>query len=104
MTLIRTESFVPLISAASNASSEGAHFQARVVSNADQAQKFQPAESSIPASPAPGAGAARNSQCEPRVSLQREGDCVTGIRVQCSCGQVIDLACVYQAEAVAAKA
>jgi hypothetical protein len=102
MTLIRTESFVPLISAAPNASSERANFQAKVVPNPDQAQKFQPAESSIPASHAPGA-AARSSQCEPRVSLQRDGDRITGIRVQCSCGQVIDLACVYQADAAAAK-
>lgn len=104
MTLIRTESFVPLISNAPNASSERANFQAKVVPNSDQAQKFQPAESSLPASPAPGTPAARNSQCEPSVSLQRDGDRVTGIRVQCSCGQVIDLACVYPPEAAAAKA
>ena len=35
-------------------------------------------------------------RCEPRVSLQCEGDRVTSIRVQCSCGQVMDLACVYE--------
>ncbi len=34
--------------------------------------------------------------CEPRISLQREGDRVNGIRIQCTCGQVIDLACVYE--------
>ena len=32
---------------------------------------------------------------EPRVSLQREGERVTGIRVECACGQVIELACSY---------
>ncbi len=31
----------------------------------------------------------------PRVTLTREGDKVTGIRVECTCGQVIELDCVY---------
>ena len=31
----------------------------------------------------------------PVVTLQREGDRVTGIRVQCTCGEVIELNCVY---------
>ena len=29
---------------------------------------------------------------QPIVTVQREGDRVTGIRVQCTCGQVIELA------------
>lgn len=37
---------------------------------------------------APGAG-------QPVVTLQREGERVTGIRVECACGQVIELACSY---------
>ena len=32
---------------------------------------------------------------KPIVSLQREGDRVTGIRIECTCGQVIELACSY---------
>lgn len=32
---------------------------------------------------------------EPRVTVQRDGDRVTHLRIQCSCGQVLDLACVY---------
>ena len=32
---------------------------------------------------------------EPVVTLQREGDRVTGIRVECGCGQVIELTCSY---------
>ncbi len=31
----------------------------------------------------------------PKVSLQREGDKVTRIEITCSCGQVIDLDCIY---------
>jgi hypothetical protein len=33
--------------------------------------------------------------CQPKVALHREGDCIIGIRIECSCGQVIDLSCVY---------
>jgi len=33
--------------------------------------------------------------CEPQVLLQREGERITSIRIQCSCGQVLDLACDY---------
>ena len=32
---------------------------------------------------------------QPKVTLQRQGEVVTGIRIQCSCGQVIELRCVY---------
>jgi hypothetical protein len=31
----------------------------------------------------------------PKVTLQRQGDVVTSVRIQCGCGQVIDLNCVY---------
>ena len=31
----------------------------------------------------------------PKVTLQRQGDVVSGIRIQCGCGQVIELNCVY---------
>jgi hypothetical protein len=31
----------------------------------------------------------------PKVTLQRQGEVVSGIRIQCACGQVIELSCVY---------
>ena len=37
---------------------------------------------------------------EPRVSIQRDGDRVTHLRIQCPCGQIMDLACVYDAPAL----
>ena len=43
--------------------------------------------------------AARNGEkksCEPRVTVQRDGARVTHLRIQCTCGQVMDLACVYE--------
>ena len=32
---------------------------------------------------------------EPRVTIQRDGDRVTHLRIQCPCGQIMDPACVY---------
>lgn len=32
---------------------------------------------------------------EPVVTLQKDGDRVTSIRIECGCGQVIELACTY---------
>ena len=32
---------------------------------------------------------------KPSVTLKREGDVVTGIRIQCGCGRVTDLTCIY---------
>ena len=45
--------------------------------------------------------------CEPKVSVQRDDNRVTGIQILCSCGQVIELACVYEGpvpQAIAAPA
>jgi len=36
---------------------------------------------------------------EPRVTVQRDGDRVTHLRIQCTCGQIMDLACGYDAPA-----
>jgi len=45
--------------------------------------------------PAACAQAAASSAREPVVTLQKDGDRVTSIRIECSCGQVIELACTY---------
>jgi len=39
---------------------------------------------------------------EPRVTLQRDGDRVTHIRIQCTCGLIMDLACIYDEPAAEA--
>ena len=41
------------------------------------------------------AGASAHSCPNPAVTLARNGDLVTHIRIQCACGQVIELECVY---------
>jgi hypothetical protein len=48
------------------------------------------------ATPALGGTPGPAHQCPPpKVTLQRQGDVVSSIRIQCSCGQVIELNCVY---------
>jgi hypothetical protein len=49
-----------------------------------------PAAVSGAAPAAPGSCAAK-----PAITLQRKGNVVTSIRVQCGCGQVIDINCQY---------
>ena len=92
MTLIRTEPFVPLTAATPANSTSRGDFQATVVSQPAQMQKFHSIESSAAAA---SDANQRAANCEPRVTVQRDGDRVAGIRIQCSCGQVIDLACAY---------
>jgi hypothetical protein len=48
------------------------------------------------AAPAPATPPAPAQNCAPpKVTLQRQGDVVSSIRIQCGCGQVIELKCVY---------
>jgi len=65
-----------------------------VLSSGEQTRSFRSLEGTA------AVGRAGHSSCEPRVSIQRDGDHVTSIQIQCGCGQVIDLACVYEAEKV----
>ena len=92
MTLLRTESFVPLTAAPAPAAQR--EFRAAVIPKDQQAKPFHSLEQLIPDADEP-ASAERKKFCEPRVSVQRDGDRVTNIRIQCTCGQVMDIACVY---------
>jgi hypothetical protein len=47
------------------------------------------------------AGGGEKKIGEPRVTVQRDGDRVTHVRIQCTCGQIMDLACVYDPPAPA---
>ncbi len=85
------DAFVPLTPAA-RPSKPGADSKVTVVAQAANLQPFRPLGQPAPAATVPAAHAA---SCEPRVTVQRDGDRVTSIQVQCSCGQVIELACVY---------
>jgi len=74
------ETFVPLVSATS--ASRQSSFASLTLKTSPTAAGETPS-----GTPAPCA--------KPTVTLQRTGDVVSGIRVQCGCGQVVDLNCVY---------
>ena len=120
MTIQRTELFVPLTTAMP--AGESREFRIQVIPQAAEGKftaleedpgRRQAASDVIRATPAV-QGSALGGQggnikhfpgkknCEPQVLLQRDGDRVTNIRIQCSCGQVMDLACDYGAAKPAA--
>jgi len=41
------------------------------------------------------AGACQDEEAKPLITLHHEGERVTQIRIQCTCGHVIELDCVY---------
>ena len=92
MTLQRTESFVPLT--ATPPAGENREFRVTVIPQAASAKAFQTLEQAGVGG-GTAAGPDNAKACEPRLSLQRDGGRVTSIRIQCSCGQVMDLACLY---------
>jgi hypothetical protein len=86
----RDELFVPLTPATLPAN-QRTDFRLTILSQPDNAQAFRPL-----GSPSSAQSPAHGSACEPRVAVQREGDRVSSIQIQCGCGQVIELACVYE--------
>lgn len=88
--------FVPLSNtAASPGTAAKSSFRVSVVSGASHPEAFRPLQSAIGSAaqgtPASGSGHAG----KPTISLQREGDRVTQIRIECVCGEVILLDCQY---------
>lgn len=85
------DAFVPLMPVVTSAG--GTTARATLLPR-DTVPGVAPAVGSV-ASSASGETPARAGARPPRVSVQRQGDVVTGIRIECACGHVIDLACVY---------
>jgi hypothetical protein len=83
-----TDTFVPL-TAMSAAAGQTAGFQSKVMPQAEARPVFQqlPNATTRECRPQPCA--------PPAVTVQRQGDIISGIRVECGCGQVIELACSY---------
>ncbi len=92
MTLLRTESFVPLTAAPAPPGRR--EFNVAVIRPDATAENFQSLEPLRTESAHPSAA---KKICEPRVTVQRDNGRVTHLRVQCTCGQVLDLACNYDA-------
>lgn len=81
--------FDPIPASAMRSSS--APVNLKVVPRGESTPAFTPLQSAN----APNVHGAGSSAGKPVVTVQREGDRVTGIRVECACGQVIELACSY---------
>ena len=112
MILQPNESFVPLTAAPAPAAAR--EFRVAVLNghggngnghaNGNGAVKKTGFQSLEPLRPAAlnGANGAEKKICEPRVTVQRDGSRVTHLRIQCTCGQIMDLACIYDEPAPAA--
>jgi hypothetical protein len=85
-----SEQFIPLLVPASLSKDPG--FASLTLAAVTQAPAAQAFKSLIPAS----ADQPHNSEAcsKPTVTLQREGDAVSGIRIECGCGNVIELTCL----------
>ncbi|HEV2692293.1 MAG TPA: hypothetical protein VG347_05300 [Verrucomicrobiae bacterium] len=92
MTLQRTESFVPLTAAPAPPGRR--EFNVSVIRGDEPPKPFHSLESVRADAPHTTASAEKKI-CEPRVSVQRDNGRVTHLRIQCTCGQVMDLACSY---------
>jgi hypothetical protein len=83
-----SDSFTPLV-ASPGSGRETAIPAVKVLTQADAKVAFQPlAVAGKPEQPA-------KACATPSVTLQKQGEVVSGIRIECGCGQVIELACVY---------
>ena len=101
-----SESFVPLTAAPMPPAQRefrvtvlNGHNHSNAPANSDgnspaKAAGFQSLESQRPTA-LNASNSAEKKIGEPRVTVQRDGDRVTHLRIQCTCGLVMDLACVY---------
>jgi hypothetical protein len=84
--------FVPLTAAAT--ADGNREFRVTVIPQSEPGHTFQTLGQVAAAASENGSTNAKKN-CEPHLSVQRDGERITNIRVQCNCGQVMELACVY---------
>lgn len=83
-----SDAFTPFANTRSKSAPGASNFRLTIVPQAQEAAPFQPVAAAVPNSPP-------TASKEPQVSVEREGDRITRIRVQCCCGQVVELNCAY---------
>jgi hypothetical protein len=83
-----SDAFVPLV-AAPVASGQSALFQLKILPQAEAQSVLE----SLPNGPS--CQPAAKPCGRPSLTLRRQGEEVCGIRIECACGQVIELECVY---------
>jgi hypothetical protein len=89
--LVISDPFVPLVLPASSSKEPAfASLSLKVSPQAPATPVFEPLI-------AVSADQSRSSDVcsQPTVTLERKGDEVSGIRIQCGCGKVIELSCLY---------
>lgn len=91
-----SNAFTPLAVPAATRSGEGSAFRPKVIAQANSTPAFipfkpapRPAPEPPPALHPPHAGS------PPKITLERDGERVTHIRIACACGEVFELACDY---------
>ena len=78
--------FVPFVASTADIASSPAGSRPKIVTEPEAARAFRP----IAERAAQNAG---QTEGEPKVSLERDGDRVTRIKIECSCGHLIELDC-----------
>ena len=82
------EPFIPL-NATARPVPGSADFRVAIINPAESPKPFQALRQG-----AAGSGL-HKTDCKPTVTLHRDGESVSTIRIQCACGQLIELGCVY---------
>ena len=85
-----TNTFVPLAAPSAVATSPTGVTQTKAPGEASSAKVFRPLHDAVAASPS-----AAHIPGEPKITFERDGDRVTRIRIQCSCGHTLELDCAY---------
>jgi hypothetical protein len=88
MTALSSESFVPLTAGTPKNMHE--EFRVLVAPRPENARPLLDSKPELISG-----GPHTLSSCQPKVTLHRDGDRISGIHIQCSCGQIIDLTCSY---------
>src|SRR6185436_3392477 len=97
---VMADTFVPLLpNVAATPESKPASYRLKIMPSTTVSETFKPIEqrmsSSTPSAVSHTCALVASANAQPVITLEREGDQVTHIRIQCSCGQVIELECVY---------
>lgn len=89
-----SDSFVPLFAKGANANDAMMEFS-RLKVRTTPLVSAAPVPSVVGSPVVPSATPTHQNHGAPKVTLQKEGEKVTGIKIECVCGQVILLDCVY---------
>ena len=79
--------FVPLLSQVSTGNDSGAVHDLKVFPQSGAKSVFKPL--------IPPTVQAKEECAKPTITLERKGDVISGIRIQCGCGSVIELSCLH---------